>query len=196
MSKLNRSTVVTVALEVLDEVGLDAVSTRRIAQRLGVEQPSLYWHFPNKSELLTAMAEAALQDHVSRPLPEAGAEWQTWFAENFRSLRTALLAHRDGARLHSGTVPRAESLARILVKMDFLYSSGIPERAAQIAMLAAGRFTLGSVLEQQADDGRHVTEAGAADGQTPPFSHEEAFEEGLAMLIAGIPTQSSREQSA
>ncbi|MDT8912575.1 TetR/AcrR family transcriptional regulator C-terminal domain-containing protein [Amycolatopsis sp. PS_44_ISF1] len=186
MSKLSRTTVVEVALEILDEVGLDAVSTRRIAQRLGVEQPSLYWHFPKKADLLTAMAEAALAGHVSRPLPEAGQDWRAWFASNTGSFRTALLAHRDGARLHAGTVPRAESLARVLGKMDFLYASGVPERAAQIAMVSASRFTIGCVLEQQADEDQSAT-TGDPDQPSPPFSHTEAFEQGLAMLIAGIP---------
>ena len=48
MAKLSRETVVTEALDLLDEVGLDAVSTRQLATRLGVEQPSLYWHSPER----------------------------------------------------------------------------------------------------------------------------------------------------
>ena len=42
MTKMNREIVIAEALGLLDEVGLDAVSTRRLAKRLGVEQPSLY----------------------------------------------------------------------------------------------------------------------------------------------------------
>jgi len=49
--KMNRESVVGAALDLLDEVGLDAVSTRRLAKRLGVEQRSLYYHFRNKKEL-------------------------------------------------------------------------------------------------------------------------------------------------
>ena len=43
-----------------------------MARRLGVEQPSLYWHFENKQELLAAMAAAALELHDEFPLPRAG----------------------------------------------------------------------------------------------------------------------------
>ena len=73
---MNRETVVGEALDLLDEVGLDAVSTRRLAKRLGVEQPSLYYHFRNKKELLGAMAEAAMRPHARlryRSPPTTGA---------------------------------------------------------------------------------------------------------------------------
>ncbi|WFR67498.1 TetR family transcriptional regulator [Curtobacterium flaccumfaciens] len=50
MTKLERERVIQEALDLLDEVGLDKVSTRALARRLGVEQPSLYWHFRNKAE--------------------------------------------------------------------------------------------------------------------------------------------------
>nr|BFD87351.1 hypothetical protein StreXyl84_67520 [Streptomyces sp. Xyl84] len=45
--------------------------------------------------------------------------------------------------------------------MEFLVASGVPERDAQMAMLAASRFTVGSVLEEQAD-------TGAGDAAEPP----------------------------
>ena len=64
MTKVNGEIVVAEALGLLDEVGLDAVSTRRLAKRLGVEQPSLYWYFRTKKDLLAAMAEAAMAPHA------------------------------------------------------------------------------------------------------------------------------------
>lgn len=57
-----------------------------------------------------------------------------------------------GARLHAGSTPTGD-LDRIRRKMDFLITSGVPERDAQMAMLAASRLTVGSVLEEQADTG-------------------------------------------
>ncbi|MGW0571698.1 TetR/AcrR family transcriptional regulator C-terminal domain-containing protein [Streptomyces tauricus] len=75
-----------------------------------------------------------------------------WFLDNTRSFRRTLLMRRDGARLHAGSTP-ANDLDRIRRKMDFLVTSGVPERDAQMAMLAVGRFTVGSVLEEQADVG-------------------------------------------
>jgi TetR/AcrR family transcriptional regulator, tetracycline repressor protein len=174
--KLTRATVIAEALDLLDEVGLDAVSTRALAKRLGVEQPSLYWHFRRKEDLLSAMAEAAMAPHATAPLPTPADDWREWFLENTRSFRRTLLMRRDGARLHAGTTPGTADLDRVADKMAFLTGSGLPEREAQIAMLAASRFTVGSVLEEQADP-----DPGAA-----PISHEAAFEAGLALIVDGL----------
>lgn len=57
MTKLQRDTVVRAALTLLNEVGLDGLTTRRLAERLGVQQPALYWHFKNKQALIGALAE-------------------------------------------------------------------------------------------------------------------------------------------
>lgn len=179
---MNREIVITEALGLLDEVGLDAVSTRRLAKRLGVEQASLYWHFRTKRDLLAAMAEAAMAPHAAQPLPTPGDDWRGWFLENTRSFRQTLLMRRDGARLHAGTTPIGD-LDRIRRKMDFLITSGVPERDAQMAMLAAGRFTVGSVLEEQADPGPGTA---ALPADVPAIDHEAAFEAGLALILDGL----------
>ena len=176
-----RDVVTSAALDLLDEVGLDAVSTRRLAQRLGVEQPSLYWHFPNKSELLAAMAEAAMAPHARAPLPRAGRR----------------LAGRGSARTPAacgapccctatapGSTPgpgRPSDLDRIRRKLAFLVDGGIPGPVAQMAMLAAGRFTVGSVLEEQADLANDLT-----DRTNSAVDHEAAFEAGLGLLSDGL----------
>ncbi|MFJ7627832.1 TetR/AcrR family transcriptional regulator C-terminal domain-containing protein [Streptomyces sp. NPDC097595] len=180
---MNRATVVAEALDLLDEVGLDTVSTRRLAKRLGVEQPSLYYHFKTKKDLLTAMAEAAMAPHADEALPSSGDDWRTWFLQNSRSFRHTLLMRRDGARLHAGSTPTGD-LDRIRRKMAFLVASGVPERDAQTAMLATGRFTVGCVLEEQADLGAPAAEDLPDD--VPVLPHEEAFEAGLALILGGL----------
>ncbi|MEU6355577.1 TetR/AcrR family transcriptional regulator C-terminal domain-containing protein [Streptomyces sp. NPDC047072] len=186
MTKINRETVVAEALDLLDEVGLDAVSTRRLAQRLGVEQPSLYWYFRTKKDLLAAMAQAAMAPHATAPLPTPDDDWRAWFLENTRGFRRTLLLRRDGARLHAGSTPTAD-LDRIRHKMRFLVAAGVPAEDAQMAMLAAGRFTVGSVLEEQADAGSDDDAAGAAlPADVPPIDHTSAFEAGLRLILDGL----------
>lgn len=185
MAKIDRAAVVWEALELLDEVGLDGVSTRAVARRLGVEQPSLYWHFKNKQELLAAMAAAALQRHDELPLPQVGDDWKSWFLENYRSFRGALLAHRDGARLHAGSVPDGASRERLLQKFAFLIEAGVAEQDAITGMLAASRFTVGSALEQQADPDPDEASPEAVEQPVAP-THEQAFEAGLLMLLTGL----------
>ncbi|MFD6160598.1 TetR/AcrR family transcriptional regulator C-terminal domain-containing protein [Nocardia sp. NPDC060256] len=190
MAKLNRENVIAEALDLLDEVGLDAVSTRQLAKRLNVEQPSLYYHFRKKEDLLGAMAEAAMAPHTAEPLPTPADDWRAWFLENMRSFRRTLLMRRDGARLHAGSRPGATDLDRLAQKMAFLIASGVPERDAQMAMLAAGRYTVGAVLEEQADAeiGRSADDL----AELPQFDPEAAFEAGLALIVDGLAWQVER----
>ncbi|MFF9730359.1 TetR/AcrR family transcriptional regulator C-terminal domain-containing protein [Streptomyces albidoflavus] len=190
---MNRETVVTEALVLLDEVGLETVSTRRLAKRLGVEQPSLYYHFKTKKDLLAAMAEAAMAPHATAPLPQPGGDWRTWFLDNSRSFRRTLLMRRDGARLHAGSTPTGD-LDRIRRKMAFLVASGVPERQAQMAMLAASRFTVGSVLEEQAE--ADAPDSANLPDDVPALDHEEAFEAGLALILGGLEQHAAAPDTA
>jgi TetR/AcrR family transcriptional regulator, tetracycline repressor protein len=180
MTKLSKQAIVSEALDLLDEVGLDAISTRQLSKRLRVEQPSLYWHFSNKEELLSAMADAAMAPHAAAPLPTRSDDWRVWFCENTRSFRRTLLMRRDGARLHAGTRPGFTDMERILRKLEFLIAAGVPENDARMGMLAASRYTVGSVLEEQAEAGKHEV-AGM-----PRVNHEAAFEAGLALIVDGL----------
>ncbi len=54
---LTRERIVELALEIIDEDGLDALNMRRLAADAGVKPMSLYHHFPNKSAILDAVSE-------------------------------------------------------------------------------------------------------------------------------------------
>ncbi len=189
MAKLEPDKVVAAALDLLGEVGLAGVSTRRLAHRLGVEQPALYWHFRNKAALLDAMASAAMRLHAARPVPEPPADWREWFVDNMRGFRRTLLAHRDGALLHAGSRPHGEDAGQIERKIAFLVASGFGDEDAAVALLGASRFTLGCVLEEQAEQEGRAHGAFAAiigaTGRAVP-DHPGAFEAGLDMMVHGL----------
>jgi TetR/AcrR family tetracycline transcriptional repressor len=63
---LERRTIVAKDLVLLDEVGMDSFSTRRLAAQLGVKGPSLYWCLKKMRELFDLMAEALFE-----PAPDA-----------------------------------------------------------------------------------------------------------------------------
>ncbi|MFH8987953.1 hypothetical protein [Streptomyces sp. NPDC017940] len=60
----------------------------------------------------------------------------------------------------------------------------MPERAAQTAMLAAGRYTVGCVLEEQADT--EPPDAKDLPGDVPVLDHETAFEADLTLILGGL----------
>lgn len=188
MAKIRREQVVEVALDLLDEVGLDGLSTRRLAQQLGVESATLYWHFRDKSVLLGEMASAVLARHHTLALPADAVQWPAWFADNMRSLRRALLVYRDGARLHAGTVPGPGDRAGIERKIAYLVGAGFTREQAGMALFAAGQYTLGCVLEEQARSVVTAGEGGATDAGAPAgaLDAEAAFEFGLGVIVDGL----------
>src|SRR4030081_2870696 len=88
---LDRAHVVRVALQLLDEEGLDGLSMRRLAQRLGVTAASLYWHVRDKDELLALLAEAI---SAEVRLPDPTRPWRQELETMASSYRRVLLGHR------------------------------------------------------------------------------------------------------
>ena len=159
--RLTRETIVQGALELLNEVGLDEFTTRRLADKLGIQSPTLYWHFKSKRELLDAMAYAMLKDLDARPMPVPGSDWRALWLEGARGFRRALLAYRDGARVHAGTLPSVNQLPRAEASMQLLCSEGFAPEKALAIMLTFSRFVVGWVLEEQAAGSRADDEQSA-----------------------------------
>jgi TetR/AcrR family tetracycline transcriptional repressor len=148
--KLDSEVILEAALALLDEVGMDKLSTRLLAERLGVQQPALYWHFKNKRALLDAMNREILRRAHDHRLPLQGESWETFLRENARSFRRALLARRDGARLHAGSEPDPGDLEMVEAQLGAVVSLGMPATQAMTLLIALGRYTVGCVLEEQA----------------------------------------------
>ncbi|HEX3752721.1 MAG TPA: TetR family transcriptional regulator, partial [Streptosporangiaceae bacterium] len=62
---VTRERIVAAALELLDEAGLDGLALRRLAERLGIRAPTLYWHVRDKRELLDLLAGAILEEALA-----------------------------------------------------------------------------------------------------------------------------------
>ena len=176
--RLGRQKVVNAALELLNEVGLDGLTTRRLAEELGCQGPALYWHFKNKQELIDEMARA-LVTHSYGPM-QPGQTWAEWLSEGARALRKAMLSYRDGARLLAGFRPGREQ-GRLDPEVMFgpLTAAGFSRGESFYAVLTVGQFTFGWTMDEQA-----AMERGHGDG--PWLKPDEGFEFGLATIITGL----------
>src|SRR5260370_28401476 len=54
---VSREQIVGVALEIVEAEGLDGLTMRRLAGKLGVAATAIYWHVGDKDALLDALAE-------------------------------------------------------------------------------------------------------------------------------------------
>lgn len=199
---LDRQRIVTEALALLDAEGLDGMTLRKLAARLGVRQPTLYWHLSNKAALVTALADAILDQEFGELSPPAPQErWQDWLAGLAQRLRGALLAHPDGARVLSASQLSLKMADISELAMSALVARGIPLHRARVVVLTVERFTVGHVLEEQAPrpdpdavndfDMAAFTEqhptviAGITEYFRPGRTVDDLFTECLAVVITG-----------
>jgi TetR/AcrR family tetracycline transcriptional repressor len=148
---LTRHDVITGALELADADGLDALTLRSLATRLGVQAPTLYWHVRNKAELLDAIGDAIMDDVFDGlPASDGTADATEWLLGAAVRLRQVLVRHRDGARIVAGarsSLRRADFSEHAIT---VLVEAGVPLAHARLTVLAVERFTIGYVLEEQA----------------------------------------------
>jgi TetR/AcrR family tetracycline transcriptional repressor len=199
---LDRQRIVAEAVALLDAEGLDGVTTRKLAARLGVQSPTLYWHLPNKAALVTAIADAILdQEFAELTQPEPDQPWQDWLSELAQRLRRALLAHPDGARVLSAAQLSRTMTAISELAMSTLVARGVPLRQARVIVLTVERFTVGHVLEEQAPrpdatalkdfdlaafTARHPTVIGAiTEYFQPGRTVDDLFRDCLDVVVAG-----------
>src|SRR5215212_8753897 len=73
-ASLSRGQIVRAAIAIADAEGFEAVTMRRLAAELGVGTMSLYWHVPNKDNLLELMRDELIGE-VEMPDPPSG-DWR------------------------------------------------------------------------------------------------------------------------
>ncbi|WP_434478018.1 TetR/AcrR family transcriptional regulator C-terminal domain-containing protein [Escherichia coli] len=148
MTKLQPNTVIRAALDLLNEVGVDGLTTRKLAERLGVQQPALYWHFRNKRVLLDALAEAMLAENHTHSVPRADDDWRSFLIGNARSFRQALLAYAM-ARASMRTRPGAPQMETADAQLRFLCEAGFSAGDAVNALMTISYFTVGACLRSR-----------------------------------------------
>ncbi|HTP27320.1 MAG TPA: TetR/AcrR family transcriptional regulator C-terminal domain-containing protein [Anaeromyxobacteraceae bacterium] len=166
---LDRAQVVRAALALVDEVGLDELTMRRLAERLGIQAASLYKHVKDKDELLVLLA-----DEISAGIadPPSSGTWQSRLAALARNARRGLRAHRDGARVLAATAPFGpRRLARIETVLALLRGAGLSRRDAVHAAHHLNKF----LTEFVADEDRYASAAAAAGSRRKMFAEVRAL---------------------
>jgi TetR/AcrR family tetracycline transcriptional repressor len=196
MKRLTRASIVGTALKLLNEVGLEGLTTRSLARELDVKSPALYWHFKNMRELLDAMAEAMLPIDEWPGPDTPGMDAEEWIAQRAHAQRRSLLSYRDGAAIHAGTSPAREGPAGLEARVAALTEYGLSPDDAVRTIMAVARYTVGWVFEEQAHSQREKRGLGSVDPNAFPTltkagsvmigkDPDADFDFGLRALIAG-----------
>jgi AcrR family transcriptional regulator len=139
---LTRQRIVALALEIIDEDGLDALNMRRLAAEAGVKPMSLYHHFPNKLAILDGVGEAIAAAALGASPPDP--RWPGRVRQLFMGLHALTEAHPRALPLISTAVLRTPSGRRWMEElMRTLLEAGFsPDRAATVYHVL-GAYTIG-----------------------------------------------------
>jgi AcrR family transcriptional regulator len=89
--------VLRAAVKIADERGIEALTMRRLAEELGAEAMSLYYHVANKEDLLDGVAgviATEINNVVDQiDVPSEGAAWRNAMRRRILSARKVLLRH-------------------------------------------------------------------------------------------------------
>jgi len=145
---LHKDKIVGAALDLLDRHGLEGLTMRQLAGALGVQAPSLYWHYADKPALLDDLANALLDGGARTAHPPADVR------EALRrlagELRDALGARRDGALVYAGASPVGDNRRRLAEAMtNPLRDAGFDPDTVRAATSALLNFALGFVIAEQ-----------------------------------------------
>lgn len=182
---LSREAVLTCALRIADEQGIERLTMRRLGAELGADPMAVYHYVPDKSALLDGIVELV---YAEVRLPRPSGRWQA-------DLAAAADAFRDTLRGHAGVLPllatrppvTRPAFALVEAASGLLRDAGFSEQDAADAVDCMGRLVIGHALaEAGSPPGRDVT-GGETDHEQAQLALPPAQFPNLAAIVrAGV----------
>lgn len=214
--RITRELVLDAAMRLVEKEGLDALTMRKLGDRLGTDPAMVYRLFAGKAELLEALADAVFasaggEDHDTSTTGGAAASpgnWRELVRQMAHGIRSALLTHPTLIGVAVRRPPRGEATFRgIDAGLAVLLSAGLSEEDAAYGYQAVLFYALGLAVleapfaatpdggaEQQARTHQALAELPAEQYPNVAATVEHLygpdlqgqFDYGLRLLIAGL----------
>jgi AcrR family transcriptional regulator len=214
-ASLTREAIVDAAVAILDEDGLDGLTMRAVADRLGSGAMSLYRHVESREALLDLVVLRLTGDATS--LVRTG-DWRADLAALAQEMRAVLVRRPNlTVLLTSRAASPSAGLANLDVALGILRDAGLSPADAALANHALGNYVAGAALWQAVGLGgaggeerrRRAAAAAAAIAAVPPElapnvawaadalfagSLEDRFAFGLEVLLDGLAARIAGQQ--
>lgn len=188
---ISRANAAQAALDVIDEVGVSGFSLNRVAGKLGVRPPSLYYHFQDKDELLEEVARILLLNLPG--MKKRDLSYEERIVTLCVSARRSLLRHPNAALLMLQFFPRH----LLLEAYDEAASADpYPPEFHMAVIEATEKLTFGSALFAAAAQARGIAPMPAVNAQLlpslaralerNPFDEESLFAETVRIFFVGV----------
>jgi len=171
---LNRERVLHAAVALADEIGIESLSMRRLAQQLGVVPMALYKHVAHRDELIEGMVDTLIAE-IDPPTMDAA--WRPAVRARVLSARRALQRHAWARQaLESRTAKTPTVLAYMDSIIGIFLAGGFSADLTHHVMHAFGSRMWG--LTQEVFD----------DSANPPEPPDEATFARLASAFPNVAT--------
>lgn len=195
--QLTREKIAESGAALLNEVGLDGLSMRKLGAKLGVEAMSLYNHVKNKADLLDAVHGFFLlrmtQELAAKPPVEgwknAARNMTLAFLHMLKSNPKAIPLFASRSAIAPGALSVMDQAVEVLLRAGFTPRESINAFQTFFALTLGhaifhyGRRGEDSFASTQAyQEYQHLAEVGDPNARTP----DEEFEFGLEALLSGL----------
>jgi len=208
---LTKEKVVETAVAIADEGGVEALTMRKLADQLGVEAMSLYYHVKNKGEILDGILDAVFAEIE---LPSAEDEWKPAMRKRAISAREVALRHKWAISLmDSRANPGTATIRHHDAILRSLRTDGFSVPMAAHAISAIDAYVYGFVMQEDAlpfdteeelkmladmmlerfpeKDFPHFAELVTQHALKPGYSYSEEFLFGLNLILDGLEQRSN-----
>lgn len=210
--------VAEAAFRLIERDGLEALTMRKVADELGIQAASLYWHVQDKHDLVDLLADALFAGFGLEALPGAeSGDWKADLKEFGHAFRRYLLSRRDAAQiLVNRFVLGPHMLSNLERLLGWLRGSGLGDRESSYALITclvyihgfvlwettpmSGAVARGEAPREYLDEVREELEelspeqfphtVALAEQLTGP-SNDARFEFGLSCLLDGLAAQAA-----
>ena len=147
---LSREMIVDAAMAIVDESGMQAMTTRTIAGRLGVGQASLYNHIANRDELLDLLNAKVLAGVDLHPLDHP--DWKEAVYGGTLAFLKALQAHPNMMGVLATRPARTDPSLTYYERMhERLRGAGLTAQDSARFLFAIDDYCIGAALNTEVD---------------------------------------------
>ena len=203
--------VLTGAVELADEIGIEAFTMRKLAAALGVKPMTIYHHVENKESIIDGMVDMVFSEIAPPPVDE---DWRTAIRIRCISAREVLNRHPWAPPLmESRTSPGPETLAHHDAVLGCLRRGGLSLEMTAHAYAIVDSYLYGFALQEAhlphgggeemgelaevmvdafpVDAYPHLVELATQHVLQPGYSFGNSFEFGLDLILDGLDRASS-----
>jgi AcrR family transcriptional regulator len=148
---LSRDRIVATAIDLLDAHGLDGLTMRRLADRLGSGVMSLYWHVDSKEDVFDLALDAVLE-YRGPPEADASRDWRADIVHMLEDWRASMLRHPWSAALLPRQALGPNVLARLELLGETLSRAGVADADLNVAIWSLWNTLMGATITRASFD--------------------------------------------